>query len=247
MSLACSFATVNASSATYHSRRHLISATFRGFFPPFLALPALPQPPQPEPALRFDTATIALIIVVVLGIVSLLALAMRPLVAQWLGGEAPGPIREPGDQHARNHRDRVSLQIPAEPQQAARPATPAIRPDTIAAIAEIIRQLLAAANTGDYRAGLALYTTAFRQRSAAQSGLTEAQFEAALATAPPPSPSEWLELDAIDAVELLPGGRIAAVAHYRKAEGPPPSPERYVFVQDRSGRWLIDDIRPADG
>jgi hypothetical protein len=188
-----------------------------------------------------------LIIVVVLGVVSLLALAMRPLVAQWLGGEAPGPMSEPGDQQARNQRERVSPQIPAQPQRPARPPAPAIRPETIAAIADVIRQLLAAANTGDYRAGLERYTPAFRRRSAAQSGLTEAAFEAALATAPPPSPSEWLELDAIDAVELLPGGRIAAVAHYRKAAGPPPNPERYVFVHDRSGRWLIDDIAPAEG
>lgn len=237
---------MNTSSATSHTRRTFTGALSGGLFSPVLALPTLPQPPQPEPSPRFDTATFALIIIVVLGVVALVALALRPLVAQWLGGQPPGAISEPGDQQGPHDKERARPQSPSGRLPAGRPKPAGIRPDTVLAIAEVIRKLLAAANSGDYRAGLELYTPAFRHRSAAQSGLTEQEFEAAVATAPPPLPSEWLELDAIDAVEILPGGRISAVAHYRKVAGPPPSPERYVFIQDRTGRWLIDDIAPAE-
>jgi hypothetical protein len=225
---------VNARSGLGHARYSAAS---------FLALPALPQPPQPEPAPRLDAFTIALIIVVVLGIVSLLALATRPLVAQRLGGSRRG-IAEP-IQPERLERERPPVQAPGGEVAVSPTEAPLVRPETIAAIAATITRLLTAANTGDYRTGLSLYTRAFRQRSAAQAGMTEAEFEAALASAPPPPPEEWLSLQAIDSVELLPDGRIAVVAFYQKATGAPPSPERYIFVEDQPGRWLIDDIAPA--
>lgn len=187
--------------------------------------------------------TIALIIVVVLGIVSLLALATRPLVAQRLGGSRRG-LAEPPEPE-RLEREQPRVQAPEREGVAPPVEAPFVRPETIAAIAATIARLLTAANTGDYRTGLSLYTRAFRQRSAAQAGMTEAEFETALASAPPPPPEEWLSLQAIDSVELLPDGRIAVVAFYQKATGAPPSPERYIFVQDQPGRWLIDDIAPA--
>ncbi|HEY8445849.1 MAG TPA: hypothetical protein VIL01_01975 [Thermomicrobiales bacterium] len=203
----------------------------------------LPRPPTPDGSegTAFDTMTVALIIIVVLGIVSLLALALRPLVAERLGGQLQLSATE-GNGQAESRGPR-----PFTPPVAATAHGDIDHVDvaTQETLRGLIRKLLAHANAGEYRAGLALYTPDYQRRFIRQSGMTTEELMAALESSPPRPPEEHSTLAAVDRFERLPDGRVTAVARYHQQAGPPPPPERYIFAQLPTGEWRIDDIQPA--
>lgn len=122
----------------------------------------------------------------------------------------------------------------------------AIDTPTLAALHQVVRELIYCANSGQLLHGFALYSDPFLFRFMDGSGMTESEFRDTYGSVGARPRNEWDHLDRLYDVVRLADGRIEATASYVDGTGHPSNGiERYRFVLV-DGAWQIDDISPAD-
>jgi hypothetical protein len=117
---------------------------------------------------------------------------------------------------------------------------------TLAALHQVVRELLYCANSGQLLHGFALYSDPYLFRFMDGIGLSEKEFRETFGAIPARPRDEWDHLNLLTDVVLLPDGRIEATATYVDGNGLPSNGiERYRFLRVDSV-WQIDDITPLD-
>jgi hypothetical protein len=117
---------------------------------------------------------------------------------------------------------------------------------TLAALHQVVRELIYCANSGQLLHGFALYSDPFLFRFMDDTGLSEGEFRDAFGSVSARPREEWEHLDLLTDVERLPDGRIEATASYVDVKGAPVNGiERYRFIRVETG-WQIDDISALD-
>jgi hypothetical protein len=124
------------------------------------------------------------------------------------------------------------------------PAGDEIEERTLAALHQVVRDLLYSANSGELLHGFALYSDPFLFRFMDDSGMSEEEFREFFDAMGARPADQWDHLDQLSDLTLLPDGRIEATATYVDGDGKPSNGvERYRFVEV-DGHWMIDDIAP---
>jgi len=117
---------------------------------------------------------------------------------------------------------------------------------TLAALHQVVRELIYCATSGQLLYGFALYSDPFLFRFMDDAGLTEEEFRDAFGSIRARPREDWEHLGLLSDVERLPDGRFEATASYVDRNGAPVNGfERYRFVRAESG-WQIDDITLLD-
>ena len=166
------------------------------------------------------------------------------------GTASPGPpfSRVPCDVAPRTIAELAAIEARATPRPNTDPLTfyvgdlptgvPA-DPATVAGVTRTMQQFVACSLAGDGLRLLALFTDDLLQAGAGHEG------PSLLAAATPmPSPNRDEYLAAVEAVRLLPDGRVSAIVTRGGVEDPHPAPgstDLLFFVRD-GDRWLIDGI-----
>lgn len=116
---------------------------------------------------------------------------------------------------------------------------------TLAALHQLVRDLIYCANAGELLQGFALYSDPYLFRFLDESGMSEEEFRDTYAAVKARPRDAWDHLDLLSDVEALPDGKIVATASYVNGAGEPSNGrERYRFVE-MDGVWMIDDIEPV--
>jgi hypothetical protein len=124
------------------------------------------------------------------------------------------------------------------------PSSSEIETTTLAALHQVVRDLLYCANAGEVLQGFALYSDPYLFRFLDETGMTEEEFRDTFGSIKARPRDAWEHLDRLFDIVVLPGGAIAATASYVCARGKPTNGlERYRFVEV-DGYWMIDDITP---
>jgi hypothetical protein len=206
----------------------------------------------------FSTLTIVLIVLFMLLITIVAGLLLRPRPPH------STPPFESGDETGWTpwsdqdiETTRLRVRRPLRPRRNLPPATLPAPPawlrgvglaDNLLALPRAqatIQQLLDATEKGQTAEGFALYSEAYLARFRQAYGLDEDMFAALLNPAAtqegPP-----IQLASLTDFESRSEGAIEVTAHYAQPPGAEILAERYRLVRDDAGRWLIDDIRPAE-
>ncbi|MCC6791619.1 MAG: hypothetical protein IT336_08045 [Thermomicrobiales bacterium] len=139
-----------------------------------------------------------------------------------------------------------------EPAVAATDAVPLPPSDgvdttTLAALHQVVRDLIYCANAGELLQGFALYSDPYLFRFLDESGLSEEEFRDTFNAIKARPRDAWDHLDQLSDIVVRPDGAIEATASYVNAAGEPSNGlERYRFVEV-DGIWMIDDIEPVVG
>jgi len=135
-------------------------------------------------------------------------------------------------------------QAPNEVEQTA--TTDEIDTPTLAALHQVVRELINCANSGQLLHGFSLYSDPFLFRFMDGSRMTEDEFRETFGSVGARPRDEWEHLDRLYDVARLPDGRIEATTCYVDGAGKPSNGiERYRFVLV-DGAWQIDDIAPVE-
>jgi hypothetical protein len=117
---------------------------------------------------------------------------------------------------------------------------------TLAALHQVVRDLIYCANSGELLQGFGLYSDPFLFRFLDSSGMSEIEFRDTYGSVKARPRASWEHLDRLFDIARLPDGRIEATASYVDVKGAPANGlERYRFVES-DGIWMIDDIEPIE-
>lgn len=116
---------------------------------------------------------------------------------------------------------------------------------TLAALHQVVRDLIYCANAGELLQGFALYSDPYLFRFLDDSGMTETEFRDAYSQVKARPRALWDHLDLLSDMVVHDDGRISATASYVNGAGEPSNGlERYRFVAV-DDVWMIDDIEPV--
>lgn len=134
------------------------------------------------------------------------------------------------------------------PAAAASP-TPFVRPHgepadaaTTAAVTATVQEVFACANAGDFLRIFAFYTDDYLRVFLAGTPLSEEVLALLTATPMPLPEAELRTIIRIDAVEILPDGRVGAIVVLDEPSDPRTEEPDYIFLERIGDRWLVDEV-----
>jgi hypothetical protein len=131
-----------------------------------------------------------------------------------------------------------------ETKESAVPANGGIDTTSLAALHQVVRDLIYCANAGELLQGFALYSDPYLFRFLDETGMSEEEFRDTFGSIKARPRDAWEHLDRLFDIVVLPAGAIEATASYVNAKGQPTDGlERYRFIEV-DGYWMIDDITP---